>query len=427
MRIGIKVLGCPKNTADCEILAGVLKSRGHTVVSNVEDADAVIIDTCVFIEDAKRETIDTIMDFVNYKVSRRPDLKILVKGCMVQRYYRELKEEIPEVDAWLGVLPPEKIADAVEYLEDSVGDPDPIYRYTARSDLDERPYSYVKIADGCDRNCTFCAIPLFKGRYRSRDPEDVESEVRDLISSGKKEIILVSQDSTAYGSDVGTDLPSLLKRLNSIKGDFWIRVMYLHPDHISEEILESMVHLEKVLPYFDIPFQHGSDAVLSRMGRIKRSSELMKLVNRIRLMSAESTIRTTVMVGFPGEREEDFQKLIEFLEDVHPDRMGVFVYSDEEGTVASGFRDKVPREIAIEREEVVTELVLEYTQESNERWIGKVIEVLVDEPGIGRGWMDAPEIDTVVFLDRGTDVGSVVGVKIVDLEDIDMKGKVVYG
>ncbi len=430
MKIGIKILGCPKNTADCEILAGILKSRGHEIVFDVKEADAVVIDTCTFIEKAKVESIDAILDFVEYKRKNRPDLRIYVKGCMVQRYYEDLKSELPEVDGWFGVVPPEEIVQALERGMDLVKPSNPIYEYRSRFDLEGKPYAYVKIADGCDRKCTFCTIPSFKGRYRSRRPEDVEGEVKYLLETGKREIVLVSQDSTAYGTDLGgsINLSKLLERLNAIPGDFWLRVMYLHPDYLSDELIDSMCDLDKVVPYFEIPVQHGSDEILKRMGRIRKSAELMRIFEKIRSICPEATIRTTIMVGFPGEKEEDFERLVEFLEEIHPDRMGVFVYSDEEGTVASTFEDKVDEEIAKEREEIVVALALDMMQKSNERFVGKILRVLIDDESTARGYMDAPEIDGAVALEGNRmKIGEFVDVLITGLEDLDMKGKVVNG
>ncbi len=429
MRVGIKVLGCPKNTADCEVLAAVLRSRGHEIVRSAEEADLIVIDTCTFIEDAKRESIDTILDFVYYKNSRK-DLKIAVKGCMVQRYYEELKKEIPEVDLWIGVVPPNDVADALENFRDSVGDPRPVYEDYEHIDLEDVPYSYVKIADGCDRNCTFCTIPSFKGRYRSRARESVLREVEKLVESGKKEIVLVSQDSTAYGKDLYEDygITDLLRDISKIPGDFWVRVMYLHPDYVDEEIIKAILELGKVVPYFEMPVQHGSDRILKRMGRVRGRRELEKIFNTIRDLSDEATIRTTVMVGFPGEEDEDFQQLLDFLESVHPDRMGVFLYSDEEGTVAHTFEDKVNIEIAKEREEIVSSLIVDLMIQSNERWVGKKLRVLTEEYEgeiVGRSWMDAPEIDGYVILDGKVDPGEFVEVEIFRAQECCLEGRII--
>ncbi len=429
MKIGIKVLGCPKNTADCEILAAVLKRRGHEIVESAEEADLVIIDTCTFIEDAKRESIDTILDFVYYKKLKK-DLKIAVKGCMVQRYYKELKEEIPEVDTWIGVVPPNVVADAIDDLRDRVFNPNPVYENHEHLSLEKTPYSYVKIADGCDRNCTFCTIPSFKGRYKSRTKESIIKEVESLVSKGKKEIVLVSQDSTTYGKDIydNYEVTDLLRDISRIPGDFWIRLMYIHPDYISEKLINTILDTEKVVPYFEIPVQHASDKILRRMGRLRRRRDLENIFKTIRDLSGEATIRTTVMVGFPGESEEDFQQLLDFLETVHPDRMGVFLYSNEEGTVAYTFRDKVDIEVAKEREEIVTALSWDLMLLSNERWIGKKIRVLTEEDSgeiVGRSWMDAPEIDGFVELDRKVDPGKFVEVKIEGANDCCLEGRII--
>ena len=426
MKIGIRILGCPKNTADCEILAALLKKRGHELVKDAAQADLVLIDTCGFIEAAKRETIDTILDFVYYKKSRR-DLKIAVKGCMVQRYYEELKKEIPEVDLWMGVLPPREVVKAIEKLKDNVKSPIPVYEDTDRFDLEDKPYAYIKIADGCDRNCTFCAIPLFKGKYKSRPIEILVEEAKKLLEMGKKELVLVSQDSTAYGTDLYgfQALPDLLKGISKLKGDFWIRVMYLHPDYLTDEIIEAISSVDKVVPYFEVPIQHASDKILKLMGRIKKKKELLKLFERIRNASYESTIRTTVMVGFPGETEEDFQELLDFIEKIHPDRMGVFVYSSEEGTVASTFKDKVEEDLAKEREEIVFSMALELMGQSNERWLGKRIKVLIEDDGVGRGITDAPEIDGNIMIKGNAKVGEFVKVLIKKTSDIAMEGEVV--
>ncbi len=428
MKIGIKVLGCPKNTADCEILAAILRKRGHEIVKSAEEADLVIIDTCTFIEDAKRESVDTILDFVYYKNSRG-DLKLAVKGCMVQRYYRDLKKEIPEVDLWIGVVPPERVAEAIENFQDAVGTPEPVYLDSDHFSLDEKPYSYVKIADGCDRNCTFCTIPSFKGRYRSRPKEVILEEVRKLVEVGKKEIVLVSQDNTAYGTDIYgfQSLPQLLRELSKIPGDFWIRVMYLHPDYINDEMISTIAEGEKVIPYFEIPIQHASDRILKRMGRVRKRRELEKIFSKIRSYD-DTTIRTTVMVGFPGESEEDFQQLLDFIELVHPDRMGVFSYSDEEGTVAHTFKDKVDPDVVEEREEVVLSLIPDLVSSSNERWLGRVVKAVVEEEEgirVGRSWMDAPEIDGFIELRGEAKLGEFVKVEISRVYDYYMEGRIV--
>ena len=430
MRIGIKVLGCPKNEADCEILAGLLKKRGHEIVKSVENADVVILDTCAFIEDAKRESISEIFEFVNYKMSVKRDLKLIVKGCLVQRYGKILRKEIPEVDGWFGVIEPERLVDALERGEKFLvpATPEVIYSFSHRCSLDDKPYSYIKISDGCDRNCTFCSIPSFKGGFRSRRIDDILKEAEYLIESGKKEIILVAQDTTGYGTDIygKQALPELLRKLNSLDGKFWIRVMYLHPDFITQDIIETICSLEKVVKYFDIPIQHASDRILKRMGRIKKSKELMKLFEEIRKVCPDAVLRTGVIVGFPGEKEEDFEKLVEFITNVRFDKLGVFTYSDEEGTAAYRFNDKVSKEVALERKE---RLLLEQANISFERlsrFLGKeLVAILEDRENgfiIGRAWTDAPEIDGVIYLRGEGGIGDFARVRIEEHDEYDMKG-----
>jgi len=427
VKVGIKVLGCPKNEADCEILAGLLKERGHEIVHNVEEADVVVLDTCAFIEDAKKESIDEILSFVEAKEDY--GYRLVVKGCLVQRYYRELKKEIPEVDQWIGVVAPEKIVSLLENGEDLVPQrPETVYSYRKRINLEEKPYAYVKISDGCDRKCTFCSIPSFKGNLKSRSVEDIVHEVEDLLAEGKKEIILVAQDTTSYGEDLygKQALSDLLRRLNSLKGDFWIRVMYLHPDHLTDEIIDTILKLEKVVNYFDVPVQHGSDRILTLMGRIRSSKELKNMLLRIRDKAPDAVLRTSVIVGFPGETEEDFEELKRFVEEVKFDKLGVFVYSDEEGTVASSLKNKVDPETARRRQEELLLLQAEISYERLDRFVGKSMKALVEgrENGylIGRTFTEAPEVDGVVFIKGRGEMGDFLEVTIEEHDEYDMWG-----
>jgi ribosomal protein S12 methylthiotransferase len=427
VKVGIKVLGCPKNEADCEVLAGLLKEKGHEVVHNVEEADIIVLDTCAFIEDAKKESIDEILSFVEAKEDY--GYRLVVKGCLVQRYYRELKKEIPEVDQWIGVVAPEKIVSLLENGEDLVPQrPETVYSYRKRVNLEEKPYAYVKISDGCNRKCTFCSIPAFKGNLKSRSIEDIVHEVEDLLAEGKKEIILVAQDTTSYGEDLygKQALSDLLRRLNSLKGDFWIRVMYLHPDHLTDEIIDTILKLEKVVNYFDVPVQHGSDRILTLMGRIRSSKELKNMLLRIRDKAPDAVLRTSVIVGFPGETEEDFEELKRFVEEVKFDKLGVFVYSDEEGTVASSLKNKVDPETARRRQEELLLLQAEISYERLDRFIGKSMKALVEgrENGylIGRTFTEAPEVDGVVFIKGRGEMGDFLEVTIEEHDEYDMWG-----
>ncbi len=430
MRIGIKVLGCPKNEADCDVLEAILRSKGHEIVYNVDEADTIVIDTCCFIEDAKRESIDEILDFVEYK--KRKPFFLCVKGCLVQRYASQLVEELPEVDAWYGVLSPYRLAEALEKkVRFLVEEPETVYECAPRSKFSS--YAYVKIADGCDRSCTFCAIPAFKGRFKSRSIESIKAEVRELVQNGVKEIVLVAQDTTAYGIDLygKPSLPKLLRALDSLEGEFRLRVMYMHPDHFDEEILSSICDSRKVLHYFDLPVQHGSDEVLVKMGRMKKSEELLEMIFSIRRALSDAAIRSSVIVGFPGEKEKNFEELLEFLKVAKFERLGCFIYSDEEGTVASELQDKVDEEIAKERMEEVLSLQAELAKESLSRFVGEELEVLVERSTknyyVARSHLDAPEVDGIVQVRKDVDLNlpSFQLVRILDTDGFDLKGVLV--
>lgn len=397
---------------------------------NVDEADIVVIDTCCFIEDAKRESIDEILDFIEYK--KRKPFFLCVKGCLVQRYASQLVEELPEVDAWYGVLSPYRLAEALEKkVRFLVEEPETVYECAPRSKFSS--YAYVKIADGCDRSCTFCAIPAFKGRFKSRSIESIEAEVRELVQNGVKEIVLVAQDTTAYGIDLygKPSLPKLLRALDSLEGEFRLRVMYMHPDHFDEEILSSICDSRKVLHYFDLPVQHGSDEVLVKMGRIKKSEELLEMIFSIRRVLSDAAIRSSVIVGFPGEKEKNFEELLEFLKVAKFERLGCFIYSDEEGTVASELQDKVDEEIAKERMEEVLSLQAELAKESLSRFVGEELEVLVERSTknyyVARSHLDAPEVDGIVQVRKDVDLNlpSFQLVRILDTDGFDLKGVLV--
>jgi len=411
-------------------LEAILKDRGHEIVSDIEEAEAVIIDTCGFIESAKKESIDEIITFANYKKYR--PFFLCVKGCLVQRYAKELSKEIPEVDSWLGVLSPHQIAEAIEkatpYL---VEKPTVVYEEAPRSC--NNSFAYVKIADGCDRSCTFCSIPLFKGRFKSRSIESIYSEVKRLVEIGVKEIILVAQDTTAYGVDFYNKavLDQLLKKLNSIEGNFRIRVMYLHPDYLTDKMIDAICSLDKLLPYFDIPVQHGSDRILKQMGRIKNSEQLLELIAYIRSHNPDAAIRTSVMVGFPGETNDDFQKLLDFLEKAKFDRLGCFIYSDEEGTVSSSMKRKVSERIARERYENLLIFQSQIAYERLKRFVGKNLNVLIEQENelfyVARSHLDAPEVDGEVTVKktREIDIPGYYTVRITDSDEYDLKGELI--
>jgi ribosomal protein S12 methylthiotransferase len=425
MNFYVDVLGCPKNEADCALLKAYLEKKGNNIVNTIEDADAVVIDTCGFILEAKKESIEEILTYLELKKER--ELKVYVTGCLVQRYGEELKKEIPEVDGWFGILPPEKIAENIGKESIIPKNPEPVYEFGGR--VDEKQYAYVKISDGCDRACSFCTIPLFKGSFKSRKIDDIVKEVEYLILSGKKEIILVAQDTTGYGIDLyGKQmLPELLKRINDIPGDFWIRVMYMHPDHITDEIIEAFSY-DKVLKYFDIPVQHGSDKVLKLMNRTKKSEQILKLVEKIRKRYEDAVLRTSIIVGFPGETDEDFEELLDFIKMVRFERLGAFIYSDEEEAPSYHFEGKVPEIVAQERLDILMEEQSKISFEINEKMVGKTFKVLFDEEEegvlIARSYMDAPEIDGNIFVPGKFEEGF-FKVKVTSADVYDLEGKIV--
>lgn len=422
-------LGCPKNDADMDNLQGLLESKGYLYEKEPEDSDLIFIDTCGFIEEAKRESIETIFEYISLKENHK-NLRVIALGCLTERYYNEIKEEIPELDGIFGVISPKTVVDNVErgLLFFKSNEPETIYKCESRS-FPGSYYAYVKIGDGCSRNCTFCSIPSFKGKPKSREIEDIKSEVNFLVKNGVKEVILVSQDNSLYGVDIYKNqaLPKLLDALNKIDGDFWIRVMYLHPDFITQEIIDSIHHNEKVLNYFDIPIQHISDDILNSMGRLKKKTEIIKIIERIR--KEPSAIRTTLMLGFPGETSKDFEELMEFVKEVKFERLGSFRYSKEDGTKAFKMIDQVPEKIKINRQKELMELQSKISKEILESYVGKIMKVLVEEKENGvylaRSYLDAPEIDGNVFLKEDEDlkVGEFANVLISRAYEYDLEGE----
>ncbi|KAF2956149.1 30S ribosomal protein S12 methylthiotransferase RimO [Marinitoga sp. 38H-ov] len=430
-KVHILTLGCPKNEADMDVLKGIFISKGYEITENPEESDIAIVDTCGFIEPAKEESINEIFNFVALR-DKNPNMKIIPIGCLVERYYDELKKELTEVDGLIGVVPPAKIVDAIENKNYffKLEKPYDVYNCDFRV-VPNKPYAYIKIADGCNRKCAFCSIPYFKGEPVSREIEDIKKEAEFLIKNGIKEIVLVSQDNTLYGVDLYKKqaLPELLKEINAIEGDFWIRVMYLHPDFINDEIIDSINNLDKVVKYFDIPMQHGSDNVLTLMGRVRKTDQLKDIIKKIR-KNKDAIIRTTIIVGFPGETDEDFEELLDFVDEIEFDRLGAFTYFDEEGTPSYLLPNKVNDKIKEKRLEELMELQKEISYEKLERFVGKKLKVLVEEYEngvyIGRAYTDAPEIDGNIFFKSNIDlkIGEFVSVKIINSSEYDLEGVV---
>jgi len=399
MKLAFVNLGCPKNQVDLETILGGLVND-FELTQAAADADAVVINTCAFIESAKVESIDTMLELATLK-SINPDFKVIVTGCMPQRYRQELQKELPEVDYFIPSVDAQQTVNELRayfnkpYIENP-------YRYL----LTPPHYAYVQISQGCNNRCAYCAIPLIKGDFVSRPLTAIRDDVQQLTESGVKEVMLVAQDSTFYGRDLKQDitLSQVLETLNEINELKWVRLMYTHPAHWTDALMDTFVDLPKLLPYVDMPIQHIANPVLKKMGRIADKKKTVELIEKLRNRIPNLAIRTTVINGFPGETDNDHQELLTFLQDYPFERLGAFTYSSEEGTRAHTFPDQVPQGLALERQQQVMEQQVDISLECNEAQIGKQLTVLVDEidfadkTAYARSVWDAPEIDNTVLL-----------------------------
>jgi len=434
MKVHLTTLGCPKNQVDSELMLGMLAAAGVPLAERPEDADCLIVNTCAFIDRAREESVATILELAELKAAGRART-LIVTGCLAQRYGREVMAEIPEVDAILGTSGLERIVDLVRQAgrrDWATGAP-PGYLYdaaTPRRLAGRVPYAYVKIAEGCDMGCTFCAIPRFRGRHRSRPLSDIVREVEGLAARGIQEAILVSQDTLAYGRDLpgNGDIGDLLLALSETRMP-WIRVLYLHPAHVTDRLIARWARA-RVLPYLDLPIQHADDALLRAMRRGVTARRMKEVIARFRDAIPNLTVRTTVLVGFPGETEAAFERLLAFLDEVRFDRVGVFTFSPEEGTPAPALPDPVPPEVAAERAAAVQEFQDGLVWERQQRLVGTVAEVLVDGPSQdpafaweGRTAGQAPEIDGVVYLRGRVEPGRFARVRIVAVEGYELVGE----
>ena len=432
-------LGCDKNLVDTEKMLGILGGEGYSFVDDESEADVIVVNTCCFIGDAKEESVNTILEMAELKKSGR--LKaLIVTGCLAERYKNEITEEIPEVDAVLGTTSYEEIAGAIrEALKGEktlvFKDIDaPVGKETKRLVTTGGHYAFLKIAEGCDKRCTYCIIPYLRGRYRSVPMEQLEKEARELADQGVKELILVAQETTLYGKDLYGEkkLPELLRRLSSIPGIQWIRLQYCYPEEITDELIETIKNEEKVCHYLDIPIQHASDAILKRMGRRTSNKEIRELVAKLRQEIPDIALRTTFISGFPGETEEDHEILMEFVDDMEFDRLGVFAYSPEEDTPAYSFKDQVPDEVKEDRRAEIMELQQDIAFEKSESMKGSVLEVMIegkvaDENAyVGRTYMDSPGVDGLIFVNTGLSLmsGDFVRVRVTGALEYDLIGEV---
>ena len=435
MKILFLSLGCDKNLVDSEVMLGMLTSRGYEITDDENEADIIVINTCCFIHDAMEESIQNILDMAEYKKNGKAKA-LIVAGCLAQRYRQEILDEIPEVDEVLGTTAIDQIIRAVDQALEG-------RKEVILSDLNALPlpetrravstgghFAYLKIAEGCDKHCTYCIIPKLRGSYRSVPMERLLKEARDLADQGVKELILVAQETTLYGKDIYGEksLHRLVKELCRINGIQWIRILYCYPEEITDELIQVMKEEKKVCHYLDLPIQHANDQVLKRMGRRTTKQELIDIVSKLRKEIPDVVIRSTLMVGFPGETEEDFEELYEFVKWAKLDKLGCFAYSKEEGTVASRMEDQVHPMTKKRRYNKIMALQQEMSKENMKKHIGKTLKVLVenskDDSAIGRTYMDVPDIDGVMYIKGKAKPSTFVNCKVTDFKEYDLMGEI---
>ncbi|NRA67062.1 MAG: 30S ribosomal protein S12 methylthiotransferase RimO [Pseudobacteriovorax sp.] len=432
-KVHLVSLGCARNRADSEVMLGTLALKNWAVTSEPESADAIIINTCGFIGPAKEESVNTILEMAQYK-SDNPSMKLVVAGCLTQRYKGQLVPGLPEVDLFVGTDEFPKVG---EFLEDSL-EPGTVkakrthYLYDGslpKKNTLSKWSAYVKVAEGCQHNCAFCIIPAIRGQLRSRPIPSVVSEVKSLVAEGVVEINLIAQDLAAYGRDWGSsDLLPLLKALVDIDGLRWIRLLYVYPENISEEFIEFFASNPKIVKYLDIPVQHASNRILTKMNRDVTSIEIRNTVAKLRSRIPEIAIRTSVMVGFPGESREDFMELRDFVEEMKFEHLGCFSYSQEEGTVAGRMQDQIDEDVKAERQSEIMEIQKEISKKNLESFVGKNLPVLVtgvsEETDLlleGRLMTQAPEVDGIVYINDGDyKVGEIQNCLISETHDYDL-------
>lgn len=433
-------LGCDKNLVDSEVMLGILADRGFEMTDTEDDADIIIINTCCFINDAKEESINTILEMAEYKKTG-PCKALIVTGCLAQRYKQEIVDEIPEVDAVIGTSKYDEIFDAVDQaLKGS--------HFLDVDDLDRLPsvpgkrilttgghYAHLKIAEGCDKHCTYCIIPKIRGNYRSVPMEQLLAEAASLAEQGVKELILVAQETTLYGMDLygKKSLHILLQELAKIKGIRWIRILYCYPEEIYPELIETIKNEKKVCHYLDMPIQHASDAILKRMGRRTTKAQLKETVSLLRKEIPDIVLRTTLIAGFPGETQEQHEELMEFVDEMEFERLGVFAYSPEENTPAASMPDQIPEEVKEERRDAILELQQEIAFDKAADMVGRTLYAMIegkvaDEPAyVARTYADSPDIDGYVFVNTGEMLmsGDFVKVNITGSAEYDLIGELV--
>jgi ribosomal protein S12 methylthiotransferase len=461
IRVGMISLGCAKNLVDAEIMLGSVLQRGMKITARAEDADVLVVNTCAFIDSAKEESIGAILEAHQQRgLNRRPNQKLIVSGCMAQRFSNELRQALPEVDAFIGLDQVSELGAIVEQVIAGFGDPgrhgsnitatgipDAGYNFVTRRpsyipDYDTPrfrltpPHSaYLKIAEGCNHPCSFCVIPQMRGKHRSRPLKSVLAEIRGLVSEGVREINLISQDTTFYGMDLwaqkagprqpidsmqGPTLSGLLREIQKIDGEFWVRLLYTHPAHWSDELIETIAECDKVARYIDIPLQHIDDSMLERMRRETSRAHIENLVDKLRSEIPGVALRTTFIVGFPGETEEEFETLLDFIRNTRFERLGIFKYSQEEGSRAANMPNQIPLKVKNARYRTAMSIQQQIAYEIAHEKIGSELKLLVDQPHIARSQGDAPDVDARVVLSKAASVGEFVWRRITGSRGYDL-------
>ena len=441
MKIMFVSLGCDKNLVDTEMMLGMLQQKGFTFTDDETEADVVVVNTCCFIGDAKEESINTLLEVAELR--KNGSIRaLLATGCLAQRYRDEIQKEIPEVDAILGTMAIEEIVEAVEQVLQGEGRNHFRELNSAPASYRDRVlttgghFAYLKIAEGCNKRCTYCIIPKVRGDYRSIPMEELTAQAEALAEKGVRELILVAQETTLYGVDLcgKKSLPELLHRLAAISGIYWIRILYCYPEEITEELIETIAAEPKVCHYLDIPIQHASDEVLRRMGRRTNQEELRQWIGRLRERIPDICLRTTLISGFPGETQEDFEELYRFVNEMEFDRLGVFPYSQEEDTKAAEMPDQVSGEVKCFRRDELMELQQAIAFEKAEQMIGRVLDVMVEgkvadeDVYVTRTYRDAPNVDGYLFLNTSTTLmtGDFVKVLVTDSNEYDLIGEIYH-
>ena len=439
MKILLVSLGCDKNLVDSEVMLGMLAEKGYTFTNDEAEAEIAVVNTCCFINDAKEESVNAILEMAELKKSGQ--LKaLIVTGCLAQRYQKEIREEIEEVDAIIGTSAIDKIA---ETIEDAIAGESREHMLPLDGKLSGNRkrmvttgghYAYLKIAEGCDKRCTYCIIPAIRGEYRSVLMEELTAEAETLAAGGVKELILVAQETTLYGLDLYGEkkLPELLSRLCRIPGLYWIRILYCYPEEITDDLIRVIKQEEKICHYLDIPVQHGSDSVLKRMGRKTDSEQIRNMVKKLRENIPDICLRTTLITGFPGETEKDHETLMEFVDEMEFDRLGVFTYSPEEGTPASLMPDQVGEDVKEKRRDAIMELQQEIAYEAAAKMEGKSVDAMIEgkiadeDAYVARTYKDAPNVDGYLFIhtDRQLMSGDFVKVRITGSYEYDLIGEI---